>query len=193
MIITAIATLTVLAGMDAKPLSCPIMGGPANTKAGFSDYNGVRVYYCCPGCESGFGKDPAKASAEATKKGLVYGVSLFDPVTGNRLTEKKAIKETSDFGGVRFMFASAENKAKFDADPKKYGTLPVKEALYCPVGKEAVETYAKSSGYVDYEGVRYYMCCGGCEGPMKKDPAKVVGNAKTYVKAPGIATEKKAG
>jgi YHS domain-containing protein len=186
MILTLIATLAITQGS-----SCPVSGTPADAKIAYSDYNGVRVAFCCNNCPAAFDKDPKKFTDANAKKGTLYGAFLFDPVSGKRLLEKKAIKETSDYNGVRFMFERAENKAKFDADPKKYGALPEKEALYCPVGKEVVASYGKSAGYVDYEGVRYYLCCGGCEAKLRSEPASVVGNAKDYVKAPGIATEKK--
>lgn len=192
MILSIIASLAISLTPQAKPLSCPIMGSPVGDKAPFSDYNGVRVSYCCAGCDSTFEKAPKKSSEDASKKGMTYGVFLFDPVTGDRLEPAKAIKESSDYNGVRFMFAKADNKAKFDADPKKYGALPEKEALFCPVGKEAVPSYGKASGYVDHEGVRYYLCCAGCGPAMKKDPAKLAVNSKDHVKVPGIATDKAA-
>ncbi len=191
MILTAIASLVVgMGAMHGDPLVCPVMGaGKADHKLAFSDYNGVRYWYCCGGCKEKFEKEPAKYAGLRTK-GKAAGVFLFDPVSGNRLEHDKAIKESSDYNGVRFLFASAENKAKFDAEPKKYGKLPEKEALYCSPGKEVVPSYGASSGFVDHKGIRYYMCCGGCEKPWGKEPDKHAENSKTYVKTPGIATEK---
>lgn len=191
MIATLIACALTALPAD-KPLGCPIMGGPANLKGGYSDYNGVRTWYCCGGCDAQFEANPAKLSEAATKKGTVWGQFLFDPVSGMRLNADKAIAESSDFQGVRFRFESAENKAKFDADPKKYGTLPEKEALYCPAMKQKVASYGKASGYVDYDGVRYYMCCAGCEKTFLKDPAKLLEGAPEAAAAhkPGIATQK---
>jgi Cu(I)/Ag(I) efflux system membrane fusion protein len=37
---------------------CPVMGGEIN-KAMFVDYQGLRIYFCCPGCEEPFLKDAA--------------------------------------------------------------------------------------------------------------------------------------
>lgn len=188
--LTALIALTaIVAPADELPI-CPIMGHEVpSLKADYSDYNGVRYFYCCEGCKDPFEKSPDKIVANLAK-GKAAGISLFDPVTGNRLKFEKAIKEFSDYKGVRFMFASAANKAEFDKDPKKYGTMPEKEALFCPVGKEAVPTYGAASGYVDHAGTRYYLCCAGCDAPMKKEPAKYVDTAKASVKKPGIATEK---
>ncbi len=189
-----LAHLTALAlslsATHGEPLVCPVNGEhDADMKRAFRDYNGVRYWTCCADCEPAFDKEPAKFAAERAK-GKAAGVSLFDPVSGARILHDKAIKEFSDYKGVRFLFAKAENKAKFDADPKKYGTMPEKEALYCSPGKEVVESYAASSGYVDFKGVRYYMCCAGCETPWAKEPDKHAENSAKYVKAPGIATEK---
>jgi YHS domain-containing protein len=184
----AAVTLSFVAHGDA--LICPVMGtGEADHKGSYSDYNGVRYWYCCAGCQEKFEKEPAKYTT-LRAKGKAAGVFLFDPTSGARVTHDKAIKEFSDYKGVRFLFASIENKAKFDAEPAKYGKLPEKDALYCSPGKEVVTSYGMSSGYVDHKGVRYYMCCAGCEKPWVKEPEKHAENSKTHVKAPVIATEK---
>lgn len=191
MILATLAALSVsVFATHGEPLVCPVNGEhEADMKRAFRDYNGVRYWTCCGDCEPAFDKEPAKYAAERAK-GKAAGVFLFDPVTGNRLVHDKAIKEFSDYNGVRFLFAKPENKTKFDADPKKFGTLPEKEALYCSPGKEAVESYAASSGFVDHKGIRYYMCCAGCEKPWANEPDKHAANSAKYVKAPRIATEK---
>ncbi len=38
---------------------CPVMGGPIN-KDVFTMYKGKKVYFCCPGCDTEFNKDPEK-------------------------------------------------------------------------------------------------------------------------------------
>lgn len=191
MITTLLATVAMAGAFHGEPLNCPISGGKVGADAPYADFGGVRVMFCCNKCPAAFEANPTKMAEEARKKKLTFGVSLFDPVTGNRLVHDKAIKEFSDYNGVRYLFASTEDKTKFDADPKKYGSAPEKEALYCPVGNEEVKTYAESSGYVDYKGVRYYMCCAGCDSKMHKEPEKYVGNAAKHIRPVGIATEKK--
>lgn len=189
MLTTLLAVLSLSAPVGELPI-CPIMGHAVNDlKGDYSDFNGVRYFYCCAGCKEPFEKTPAKV-VTGLAKGPAAGIFLFDPVTGNRLKMEKAIKEYSDYNGVRFMFASAANKAAFDKEPKKYGVLPGKEALYCPVSKEVIASYGAASGYVDHEGTRYYMCCAGCDAPLRKEIAKFADGAKAQVKSPGIATEK---
>ena len=43
--------------------TCPVMGGPIDQKV-FTDYNGRRVYFCCPGCIGKFKQDPDKYLAK---------------------------------------------------------------------------------------------------------------------------------
>jgi YHS domain-containing protein len=43
----------------ASQTKCPVMGGKIDDKA-YTDYNGKRIYFCCPGCISEFKKDPEK-------------------------------------------------------------------------------------------------------------------------------------
>jgi len=38
---------------------CPIMGGDIDKKL-YVDYKGKRIYFCCPGCDKEFMKDPDK-------------------------------------------------------------------------------------------------------------------------------------
>ena len=191
MIATLIATLAVSAPpTHGTPLVCPVMGGKADHKLAGSDYNGVRYSYCCPACKATFEKSPAKFVKSSLAAGRTAGAFLFDPISGNRLEHDKAASVHSDFGGVRFLFEKEENKAVFDKNPKRYGSMPAKEALYCPVSKEVVASYADASGYVDHKGVRYYMCCGGCE---KKFPLKAdayAAESVNFVKVPGIANAK---
>ena len=43
--------------------------------------------------------------------------------------------------------------------------------LACPVMGDVVESAAESSGYADYEGVRYYFCCSTCAEKFAENPA----------------------
>ena len=39
--------------------NCPVMDGAINKEL-FVEYKGEKVYFCCPGCEELFNKDPEK-------------------------------------------------------------------------------------------------------------------------------------
>ncbi len=43
--------------------TCPVMGGAIN-KDIFIEYQGKKVYFCCPGCEDQFKKEPEKYLAK---------------------------------------------------------------------------------------------------------------------------------
>lgn len=46
-----------------------------------------------------------------------------------------------------------------------------KGELFCPVMKTVVASKEKAVGYQDYEGKRYYFCCGMCPDKFKENPA----------------------
>ena len=53
-------TKTCCAQQAAEQVSqtlCPVMGGTVN-EALFTEYQGKRVYFCCPSCKTEFEKDP---------------------------------------------------------------------------------------------------------------------------------------
>ena len=191
--ITALASLFVLSLAHGSPLACPVTGENVDHKLASTDYNGVRYGYCCPACKATFEKSPAKFIKSSLSAGKTSGVLLYDPVTGNRLEHDKAASVYSDFNGVRFLFEKEENKAVFDKDPKRFGSLPAKEALYCPVSKEVVGSYADASGFVDHKGVRYYMCCPGCETKFSKAADAYAAASTKFVKIPGVANAKPVG
>lgn len=49
--------------------------------------------------------------------------------------------------------------------------------LECPLMKQVVED-PSTADFVDYEGVRYYMCCKMCAGKAKENPAILKEKAK---------------
>jgi YHS domain-containing protein len=176
------------------PVHCPVMGSPVAKVSEAIDYNGARFEFCCPGCADPFAKTPAKFLTAESTKGKTVGVFLFDPVSGARLAPKDAKGGSSDFGGIRFHFATADNKKTFDAAPKRYGTMPQKEALYCPVMGHALSGgYDKTGGYADHDGVRYYVCCPNCLPKLRSAPGDHAGKASGAVKVPGALAVVKAG
>ena len=49
---------------------CPVMDGKID-KASYADYQGKRIYFCCPACPDEFKKDPAKYMKKLTDQGVV--------------------------------------------------------------------------------------------------------------------------
>jgi YHS domain-containing protein len=58
-------------GNGAQPqTTCPVLGGPANKRV-FADYQGKRIYFCCPPCIRQFKADPEKYMKQMEKSGIV--------------------------------------------------------------------------------------------------------------------------
>ena len=169
---------------DTGSYTCPVLHNTIDkvTKdTQFSDYKGVRYYYCCEGCKPQFDKDQAKFLKDNKNKDKTIGVSLFDPVTDIRIEPGKAVAH-SDNNGVRYFFAKVDGKSSFDNEPKKYATAPRKEVLFCPVSNEIVKSYVKASDYSDYKDTRYYFCCAGCKPEFDKSPDKYLDGLDARIK-----------
>jgi YHS domain-containing protein len=187
MITTLIATIAMGYVAPADALNCPVMGSPVPANAKGVDYAGVRYLMCCAGCDTTFAKDTAKYTK--AKEGKTIGQSLFDPVSAVRVDVKKA-KGPMDYKGIRYYFSSDDNAAAFKADMAKFTKAPEKEVLYCPVMKHGIENYDTAGSYTDFEGVRYYLCCGDCQAQMKKDPASFAKGVADKVAKPSVRTYK---
>ena len=55
---------------DLKPQThCPVMGNPINKEV-YIDHEGMRVYFCCAGCDSTFKEDPEKYLKQMEAEGI---------------------------------------------------------------------------------------------------------------------------
>lgn len=61
---------------------------------------------------------------------------------------------------------------KADTDMKPAAYRNAEGQLVCPVMNIPIESEEKAVGFQDYEGVRYYFCCGDCPKAFKKDPTR---------------------
>lgn len=174
---TTLAALAVLGQAQVPPMTCAVNNNDHAREDLFLEYAGHKVNFCCEHCVEGFEKTPAKFIETSAKNKVTVAEFYFDPVTHKKVNFKRA-RGTSDYMGVRYYFATADNKAAFDKDPKKFATAPKKESLHCPVMDQPVASYSKADSYVDFEGVRYFMCCAACLDPMQKEPAKYAKTAK---------------
>jgi YHS domain-containing protein len=94
-------------------IKCPVMTSNAvkpDKKLRTALNNGY-VYFCCAGCPSTFAQAPQK-----------YVKELRDPVSGE-MFKVSANSPHATYKGGHFLFANAENKAKFDAEPAKYALV----------------------------------------------------------------------
>ncbi|MFO7459898.1 MAG: YHS domain-containing protein [Desulfatiglandales bacterium] len=61
---------SVYAAEEPNQINCPVMQGPANKNI-YTDYQGKRIYFCCPPCIQQFKKDPDKYMKQFEKEGIV--------------------------------------------------------------------------------------------------------------------------
>jgi YHS domain-containing protein len=58
-VITTSGCSQARADQDKAQTTCPVMGGNINKNI-YTDYQGKRVYFCCPQCIAEFNKEPGK-------------------------------------------------------------------------------------------------------------------------------------
>ena len=185
MILSLAITFAVMAtGQNAKPIVCPMTAEAVGTPFASIDFAGTRYEMCCGCCPDGFKKDPAAALKSDKLKGLTVGTFLFDPISNKRIEQKDAKCGSSDFKGTRYLFASADEKAKFDANPKSFVKSPTQEVLYCAVAGHAINNYSVAGGFLDIGNTRYYTCCANCLAKLKADPSAYTSKATDQVKTP---------
>lgn len=108
----AAAALTfggALVAADLEGVKCPVSGKAAQ-EAHAVDYNGGKVYFCCPNCPKAFKanteKFASKANHQLAKTGQIKQTAC--PITGKPLNEETAI----DIQGVEVAFCCNGCKGK---------------------------------------------------------------------------------
>ncbi len=95
---------------------CPIRGGAIN-KDVYVDYEGQRIYFCCPGCDKAFLADAKAKLAEMKAKGIeVERLQATCPVSGEPID--KAVTVTHD--GKTINLCCKKCVSTFEKDPEKY-------------------------------------------------------------------------
>ncbi|MDZ8119021.1 efflux RND transporter periplasmic adaptor subunit [Pontiella agarivorans] len=98
---------------------CPVMGGEIN-KDVYVDYNGMRIYFCCAGCDGEFKADPEKYIAKMRAEGIepekVPQPQTLCPVMGNPINKDVYI----DHDGMRIYFCCPGCDSTFKENPDQY-------------------------------------------------------------------------
>ncbi|MFH1277129.1 MAG: efflux RND transporter periplasmic adaptor subunit [Candidatus Eisenbacteria bacterium] len=134
----------------AVTIVCPIMKGEKVVEAGdpYTMHDGMRVYYCCPGCQSTFEEDP---------EGHLSELAAF-------IREKYA-------GAPGFV---PHVKASFEGAPVA-NALSIEPdggvTILCPVMK-GPRTIEPGDVYTVYRGMRVYYCCPACQETFESDPER---------------------
>jgi YHS domain-containing protein len=141
----ALALAVVTAFGQTKPLGCPVMGGETTAKSPYTDLKGIRYFYCCPMCKGAFENNAKTIIASAQKRGGTFGLSLTDPITRRSISPARAIPGHTDYKGIRYLFASKDNKAAFD---KRLVSVQKKNpyATTATVGKYQIELRIPEEG-----------------------------------------------
>jgi hypothetical protein len=101
--------------VDLGNATCPIMNKPVKPDV-TGDLDGVRMRFCCAGCDKKLRKDPAAAYA---KLGYGYIPAVIDlrnttcPISG-----KPAGADFADADGIRVHLCGPDCAAEFQKDPK---------------------------------------------------------------------------
>ena len=166
--------------VDLENTACPISGEKVDGET-FTDWNGVRVHFCCPGCDKKFKKSPAKYADKLGielikdgKKTLVDVRNPKCPVMGGKTKDSVH----ADFGSVRIHYCCPGCDKKARAEPAEafeslgFGYLPEVIDLRnpkCPVMGGKTGTGEKDVS-IDHEGIRVHFCCPGCIKKFSADP-----------------------
>ncbi len=95
---------------------CPVKGGKIDTEV-YTDYQGQRVYFCCPGCVGTFKKTPDKYLKKLADEGVVLkSVQTKCPVMGRKIDKKIY----TDYKGRRVYFCCQGCVKAFKKNPEKY-------------------------------------------------------------------------
>lgn len=172
--ITTLIALSLMAGpsLQKLQLTCPVSGEDIDKPFATFLYKGSAIGICCPMCDKTFGSDPEKFMKPDVLKGKNVGVALFNPISHIRIKPDETTLGPTFYNGIGYYFDTAEEKATFESDMKKYTAVPAKEALYCPVMKHEVKSIQASGGFADVDGVRYYICCSPCAAKLAAEPTK---------------------
>jgi YHS domain-containing protein len=96
---------------------CPIMKNPIDEEA-YVESQGQKVYFCCPGCDKKFLKDPEKYFSEMKTRGEVSeNIQTVCPVSGEDLDENKV---SLTLPGRKVFFCCKKCSRSFKKDPAKY-------------------------------------------------------------------------
>jgi Cu(I)/Ag(I) efflux system membrane fusion protein len=99
---------------------CPVLGYAIN-KDVFIEYEGKKIYFCCPGCDETFKADPKKylhklPQFQEETQSVTDADQTLCPVMGNPINKDVFI----EYQGKKVYFCCPGCDQAFKADPKKY-------------------------------------------------------------------------
>ncbi|MBN1816273.1 MAG: YHS domain-containing protein [Sedimentisphaerales bacterium] len=133
---------------------CPVMESNPINKNIFVEYEGKKVYFCCPDCVEKFKADPAK---------------YLDKLPQFKDAAKEAGEAVKE--AEKTMTGMTDSMGTMVAEAIEQKTCPVMDGN--PIN---------TALFIEYEGKKVYFCCPGCEEKFKADPAKYVVNLPQFQK-----------
>ncbi|HEY5653932.1 MAG TPA: efflux RND transporter periplasmic adaptor subunit [Pontiella sp.] len=98
---------------------CPVMGGAINKEV-YADHDGMRVYFCCLGCDTTFKENPEtyidQMRAEGIEPEKLAQPQSLCPIMGNPINKEVFV----DHNGYRIYFCCPGCDTTFKDDPDKY-------------------------------------------------------------------------
>lgn len=145
--------------LDLGNATCPVMQGDVDAET-FTEWNGLRVGHCCPGCSKRFLKDPETLLDEVA------------PKWREALAAAKAI-ETASGAEREKALAAAQKRWKVIRSPAVAVTKGVLLDLgnaTCPVRGGEVDCRT----FTEWKGLRIGHCCPGCEKALLARPEELL-------------------
>ena len=152
---------------DDKQTTCPVMVGNPIDPDSYIDFKGVRVYFCCPGCDKKFLASPETyidnlpAAIRERIRAAGAAPSPADeqqqlcPVLGNPIAKDVYL----DYLGVRVYFCCPPCKPKFLANPMKYiPKLPLAVRKAIGQAELAGETGDEASSSAATDDLKQTVC-----------------------------------
>jgi YHS domain-containing protein len=119
MIISALLIMAGSSFADRSQSKCPVMGGDINKEV-YADYQGSRVYFCCPGCKEPFLAKPDSFLTKMKEGGVVLektpNQQTHCPVMGGEINREVF----TDHNGKRIFFCCKDCQGKFKAAPESF-------------------------------------------------------------------------
>lgn len=146
--------------IDLGNTKCPVMKGKTDGKT-FSEWKGLRVGHCCPGCGKRFKKNP-----EAL-------LSAVHPKWRDALKAVEKAAKTKGAAREKAVDRLAKKWKVVRRPAKPKGVLIDLGNAKCPVMGGDVD----GKSFTEWNGLRIGHCCPGCDAELLAAPEKVLDKA----------------
>jgi YHS domain-containing protein len=88
-----VSLMTIASDIKLEGVKC-IVGGEQASASISADYQGGKVFFCCPNCQAKFKGDPAKYTAKANHQLVATGQvkQSLCPISGEKINPEKSLE-----------------------------------------------------------------------------------------------------